>query len=484
MRRSFKHFVFSTFDKAIALVLALALVVYIIVVFSRGQQGGNLVELQKLLENIENIQRNSVHQPSVLDKDYLTQTIGGFRPDIEGAVPRQYIFGGSPTTKDPEAWKLPASFQIQEEEPAPGPVERDVPPMLAGCEIRVERPNAVKAEWAKDRPHILIISAVGAGSSTVELIHAGKTYGPINVNVAFLGKPVPTVSTPVQFTVTAEQGQTVLSWRASAASFSTVTVYRIYRGEKSTALTPYLAVQVAKKRPAKQIALPPPPPPPPPSGGVVKGGPQEPKGGPASGASQGTGSPAAPPPPASEQYEEVPTVAPDGTPGPMVKFDGATFTLNDRQVLGGATYYYTIQAVAVDKYKKALTSAKTEVKEVLVEESFKIKFFTLSRTSVKLVISVFHVPEQGPGSWVEQSFVMIERGEPVGWKMADVVVPGQNIHLKNVDFSTGYQVLDILNDEPRAKEEDSGDDKQVQETRQKLLLINDKGRIKVLWPEL
>jgi len=240
------------------------------------------------------------------------------------------------------------------------------------------------------------------------------------------------------------QGQVELAWAGSRTTKATVLKYRIYKGESAKELEPYVRVLIPEKidpekgLPAVRIA--------------------------------------------------------GGKPAGTVKVKGSTFVFDDADVDGGVRYWYAADAAGQDNEKKQpLASARSGLVSVEVTEAFKISFFTLAPDFVAIVVLVFHDPDPGddePGQNVEYMFRRgVTRGQFVGWKIAQVRV--QKKVLKNVDFSTGYQILDIVNGERRIQVLQGPEDadgavvkREREEKRQKLLLINARGRIKVLWPSV
>ncbi len=445
MRGSLRSTAFKLFDKIILGALILLTVFY--VAFAILRKPHSVVDpahVRSLIGKIEQTQAKSRHTQFKLDKDYLSSTVGGFRPDIAGFEPRPYIMGGGKAEVH-VAQGQPVKLLTPLEGRHPKAVRRKAPRHLHGAEIRIRDPRVVKVEWSDQELGTLVFTPLKkSGHTTVEVIQAKKTRWHVSVTVRVQSERKPRIGAPPRVDVAAGQGQVELSWARSPATNATLNEYRVYKGEKEEELKLYLRVPVPDELPARSV---------------------------------------------------LPSRRPDGEPGPDVVFGGAFFRLQDRRVAGGVPYWYSVEAAGKTNKQQLLVSDRTEPVRTQVEEAFKIKFYTYSPDAVgKMVVSVFHQPEVGHGRWLDHSFVTIKRGQEVGWVVHELRLPDENLLLKNVDFSTGYQVFDILNDQRRINKDkekpirnSEGEVigvRQHEETRQKVLLVSRRGRIKVLWPAI
>lgn len=446
MRTTFGSVAFRLFDKVIVVILVLLALSYVAAVVIRKPDvvfPKDYVEGRKA--KVREAQRRSRHKRRQLTTDYLSETVGSFRPDLVGFEPRQYIMGGKPDT--PLILKLaPVTLDIKEDQPLPS-VEKTYKG-YANAEIRVDDEGAVKVEVLKKDPLVLRFVAGQQESrqqaeTKVRLLKDGNEVAYIPVRVLVARELVARIFAP-RLTVKQRQGQVDLTWPASGTIKATVQEYRIYKGESAKELEPYVRVTIpAKIDPEKALSA------------VRIAG---------------------------------------GEPAGTVKVKGSNFVFEDSDVGGGVRYWYAIDAAGQDnEKKKPLASAKSTPVSVEVTEAFRIKFYTLSDDFVEIVVTVFHVPAgDEPGKNVSYKFRRgITRGQFVGWKMAQVRVRGQKQVFEDVDFSTGYQILDIVSGERHAlalqgpKGADGAAAKRErEEKRQKLLLINERGRIKVLRPSV
>lgn len=441
MRTTFGSVAFRLFDKVIVVILVLLALSYVAAVTIKKPDvvfREDYVEGRK--KKVRETQSKSEHKRRQLTTDYVSETVGSFRPDLVGFVPREYIMSRKPD--EPLIPELdPISMEIKKEQPPPS-IEKTYE-KYANAEVSVGAEKIVNVEVLKKEPLVLRFVALEKGETKVRLLKDGKEVAYIPVRVWSV---IPIVSRifPPRVAVKQRQGQVELTLTGSGTIRATVLKYRIYKGESAKELEPYLRVVIPEKiDPEKGLS-------------AVR-------------------------------------IA-DGKPAGTVKVKGSTFTFDDTDVDGGVRYWYAADAVGQDNEKKeALTSAKSKIVSVEVTEAFKIRFFTLAPDFVAIAVSVFHVPEDGePGQNVEYTFRRgVTRGQFVGWKIAQVRVRGQKKAFKDVDFSTGYQILDIINGERRVQVLQGPKDadgavvkREREEKRQKLLLINERGRIKVLWPSV
>ncbi|MFH1730597.1 MAG: hypothetical protein ABIF82_02970 [Planctomycetota bacterium] len=441
MRTTFGSVAFRLFDKVIVVILVLLALSYVAAVIIKKPDVVFREEMvERLKAKVRDAQEKSEHKRRQLTTDYISETVGSFRPDLAGFEPRMYVMGGKPDTPPtPELDRI--SMEIKKEQPPPS-AEKTYE-KYANAEVSVDAGKIVTVEVLKKAPLVLRFVALEKGETKVRLLKDGKEVAYISVRVWSIIPVVPTIFPP-RMAAKQRQGQVELTWAGSRTIKATVLKYRIYKGESAKDIEPYLHVAVPEKidpekgLPAVRIA--------------------------------------------------------DGKPAGTVKVKGSTFAFDDADVGGGVRYWYAIDATGQDsEQKQPLASARSGIVSIEVTEAFKISFFTLAPDFVAIVVSVFHDPGDGePGQDVEYVFRRgVTRGQFVGWKMTQVRVPGRKEALKDVDFSTGYQILDIVNGERRIQALQGPKDadgavvkREREEKRQKLLLINERGRIKVLWPSV
>jgi len=432
--------VFSLFDKALVAALVVLVAFYIALAFIRPDAIQPPGDVERWRTKALAKQKASRHDPAPLTQDYVAGAVGAIRPDAVAFEPRAYIFGGRPEVVVEDPW-VPIVIRIPAEGPPPEPVERPLPESVAGGEIRVGDEAVARAQWA--RPGVLRVEGVGSGQTHVEVWQGGARRGRIEVTVRAVPVAKPMLGPPGGFGVAQGQGQVEVTWGPAAVMNAVVTEYRIYKGEGEGPLELYIRVPV----------------------------PDEPGG-----------------------EEALPVLTADGTRAEVaVTLRGDQFVLIDPDVAGGVLYRYAADAVGRDEEGNELVSEQIGPESVEVEEPFRIEFYTRAPDAIAVAVSVFHTDEEGGGRWVKHTFGRgIRRGDPVGWRVAEVALPGAREKLTNVDFSTGYVVLDILNGERRIGGQKEIRDaagetielQQREETQQKVLLIDERGRIKSLWPSV
>jgi hypothetical protein len=467
MRSTFGSVVFQVFDKVIVAILVLLALLF--VAFAVIREPASVIdrkEVEALKKTVRKKQKRSVHKTKPLTVDYLGATVGAFRPGLAVFEPRSRV-GGAIVVDKVHKYQRQTFVRIPGEPLAAKSltVEKD----HAGAEIRILNNKLVKAEWVKDKPRVLALTPLETDSkklerTTIELFKEDRKVAVIPVLSRFSPPRKPTISPP-RIAAQHTQGKVRLTVGKAGTVQSVVTEYLIYRGESEAGLEPYLRIII----------------------------------------------------PDGSDPEAVPSVvrAADGKPAGKVKVVPIGFVFVDSDVDGGVRYWYAAKAVGKSKKDgKPLRSGKSSPVVVNVPEGFKIRFYTLSPDYVAVVVTVRHVPaDGGPAVELEHTFRRgVVRGQVVGWMVPEVTVPGQKDKIKNVDFSTGYQILDIVNGERRVRKERPGaaaepakpakrakpakaaepakpvaEDENVreyEEKRQKLLLINERGRIKVLWPSV
>ena len=441
MQTSFGATIFQMFDKVIVAVLAILAIFSIakaVIKVPEPDRAPQLVKADKA--RISKTQEGSRHKPKELTVDYLSGTVGQLRPDVTGFEPRPYIFYPRQKVLD-DSWKQPVDLMLG----AIGNIaKRSIPEDWRDAQLSVVDPTIVKFTFSTDKV-TGTYQGLKIGST---LVRFAKGALSVEVRVTVKPEPVrePALSAPVAVAAAASKGQVQISWQASTPTNAVLTGYRIFKGEDGQAESLYLKVAVPEPLPDPPV---------------------------------------------------LPTTRPDGEPGPDVTVQGDGFLAPDPEVQGGVTYAYTVQAEGHAKAdpKKSVISPKGGPAKVKVVEPFKIKFEPRSTEPpiIAITIEKFVVTTPGkPGVRVAYTFQRVERGQPVGWVVPEIVVRdgGKITRLKNVDLSTGYQVLDILNGQRRAGAEVQVKNangevigvRQPEEKTQKVLIISSRGRIRVLWP--
>jgi len=438
MRSSVGSTAFQVFDKVIAAVLVL--VVLYSVTMALMKQPRDEIDRQgveALLKKIERVQKQSRHKATELKEDHLSLTVGGFHPNIAGSKPRPYIFGGQIIKKD---YFEPVEL-VKPLKGDPQPKTRKMLLAHARAKIEIVDPKIVNVAWSKEDPGTLVFLALGAGETKVRLLADRRVLGEIDVTVTPQVEEKPFIGAPANFAVTPGQGQAELSWSPpEEVKNAKLTQYRISKGLDQENQSLYLSVVIPDPLPQPAV---------------------------------------------------LPSVLANQKPGPNVNWNGVSFSVADRNIQGGVAYWYAVEAAGADKAGKPVEAEeKAGPTTVIVPEGFEIKFRKLGPNVVAFVVSVFHKPDpKKDGQWVTHRFNQgVQRGQPVGWRVAEVVLPEGGKFL-DVDFSTGYQLLDILNGERRSRREEIKDEQgnvirvlEQKEKEQKVLIINTRGRIKVLWP--
>ncbi len=438
MRSSVGSTAFQVFDKVIAAILVLVVLYSVtMALMKRPADEIDRQGVEALLKKIDRVQKQSRHKATELKEDHLSLTVGGFHPNIAGSKPRPYIFGGQVIKKDyfePVALVKPLKGD-------PQPKTRKMLLAHARAKIAIVDPKIVKVAWSNEDPGTLVFWALGAGETKVRLLLAdGRVLGEIGVTVTLQVEEKPFIGAPANFAVTPGQGQAELSWSPPEVKNAKLTQYRISKGLGRENQSLHLSVAIPDPLPQPAV---------------------------------------------------LHSVLANQKPGPNVNWNGVSFSVADRNIQGGVAYWYAIEAAGVDKAGKPVGAAeKAGPTTVIVPEGFEIKFRKLGPNVVAFVVSVFHKPDPAKdGQWVTHRFNRgVQRGQPVGWRVAEVVLPGGG-KLLDVDFSTGYQLLDILNGERKSDKQEIKDDQgnvirvlEQKEKEQKVLIINARGRIKVLWP--
>ena len=441
MQNTFGSTAFRVFDKIIVAILVLVTIIFVAAaVIRKPEKVVDTDEITRLKGVVMATQKRSTHTVSPLTQDYATATVGAFRPDLQGYKMQRGIDFGKPHL-------YPKQVFTRKEAPQ-RPRDVRVKPEHVGAEIRVVDGTAVKAVWSqgKNKKDIVLLTPITPVdtpepvSTDVQLIKRGGTVAVIPVLVNPKEVRDPEIEPP-QLTVAHRQRKVKLVLTRSGTRDAIVEQYTIFKGESPNALEPFIRISV-------------------------------------------------PPPVGPDADGEVTVVrVADGKPAGAIKAVPPRFEFMDSDVDGGVRYWYAADAAGKDTRKKRepLKSKMSKPVVVNVPEAFKIKFYTLSPDHVMVVVSVMHAPPDGAAlQHVEYTFRRgVVRGQAVGWKVARVKLPGRRGVVRNVDFSTGYQILDIVNGERRVNKvrpAGGGAVREDEERRQKLLLIDERGRIKVLWP--
>jgi hypothetical protein len=436
MRQSMASTAFRMFDKII--VAALGLITLFYLVIALVQEPKVTIDPEQVKIAVDQIQRKEAsfkHQGAPLTVDYLTASVGAFRPDAKAVLPRAYLFTETPGEAPVVTLPDEIRFEVRPEAPAPAPRLLPSPKEWVGSQIRIAESDArlVEAAWVDDR---LRIAAKGpAGTARVALVQDGEVKKEIRVRIEAIKIVVQeNIGTPAGFVASVNKGQVPMTWRPAPVLNATVRRYVILRGDEEKKPEPYVT-----------IAL----------------------------------------PEALEPNAQVPATYLNGAEAPSAFWDGQQFIFVDRRLDSGVAYTYQIRAEGVGQSGAKLVGGVGGPAKVVIEELYKLRLFSLSPEAVTIEVTVVHTRENGESVDVAGRFTSLVRGQEVGWTLPRVPVPGQAA-AENVDFSTGLQILDILNDQRYIRREDKDAEgnvkRQWEGTRQKVLLISERGRIKVLTP--
>jgi hypothetical protein len=439
MKTSFGSTLFQMFDKVIVAVLAVLALYYLAMTLVQERGGGERPEdVKQKLEQIDRKQQDSVHQKTPLEADYLTRTVGEFHPDARAVRPRPFLLGGSRgvvvPTKDPYrdlALKFVPGAQEQT------PATRELPDEHADGSPEVADPAVARAEI---RDGTLSVWPVGEGETAVRVLRAGALLGRLVVRVQRPAERPPEILAPKGLTAVAVRGQVQLKWRAAETVNARVTEYRIYKGEEPTALKPYVRILIPETGPLPLL----------------------------------------------------PSILADTMkPGPRARHADGQFQIEDARVTAGVTLWYALDATGKSREEeKTVTSERSGPVAVLVKEPFRIRFHSsFTRDTVNLEVEVLHEPAEGDAPVRLRKRFRVQPGQLVGRRVPEHREPGTG-RFRNVDFSTGYLVLDILGSERRITEERVltdpatgeviGKAQQADRDLKKVLLINERGLIKVI----
>jgi len=448
MRGSLGSTAFQLFDKVIVAILAILALFYGAKAFiEKPAQDDTAGTIKTLETRVLQQQEGFTHDRRELLKDYLTETVGGFRPDIVGVDlgGKHHLFGGPR-----KIWRTSVKLVKLLEAPAK-PTDCVIPPECAAEGVKDQMAPGGVVTYQLDRAKRLVrLSPLREGGTVIQFLRDGKPVGRIDVTVSAEAEKERSISVPAEFAAVAGQGRAELSWGPAKAVEATVTQYRIYKAKDPNQLAekelqPFLVVSVKGELKADQV---------------------------------------------------LDTSRTDGDETPPAVFDGKRFRLADPDVEREVTHWYAVDAAGTAKDGKvALASAgKSRPVSVKIVEAFEdIEFQSWASDLALLVVYVqWEVGEDAkegePAQKKERVRLdykfQVERGQPVGWPVPAVILRGKKPRrIPNVDFSTGYRLLDILDRQARVKKiERRGKVVQIQEeNRPKVLLISERGRIKVFW---
>ncbi len=500
MRTTSGSIVFRYFDKALVAILALLALGYIVMaIVDRPEPVYPRGEVDRLINKIEATQLASRHTPTPLTEDYVGLTIGSLRPDARGFRPRE---GVMIKLKDKPVRPLGRKDLALNPEGVPTPKDFSGLDEYANHEVRVLDEKIVKVEWSDAAPSTLTLTPITAGKTTVELVKGGQKRAWFEVVVIQEIRQDPTIYPPRAVSTKYSRGQkhVVVGWTASATHDATVAEYVILKGESAATLKPYVRVLVPKKPAPKEPAPAPKEPVPAPKKPAPAPkervpAPKEPAPAPKKpvpAPKEGVPAPKEGAPAPKDERAATPALklialrVDSGKPAGGARAVGSEFEFQDSEVEGGVRYWYAVEARGrTDKEGTAIASKPSVKRAVTVPEVFVIRFRRLSDDHVNIIVSLEYVPpEGGARKMLEYTFTNVMRGEPVGAIVGEVPVRGQAERVRNVDFRTGYHVLDILNDERVSAPVPGDPTREKEEKRQKLLLINARGRIKMLWPSV
>lgn len=441
MKASFGSTAFRWFDKVLVAVVALLTLLYMGGSVSRQPpQEVGPEEIQRDIESLKEKQGTAQHVRTVLTADYLTASIGELRPDATSVDARRSFF----TTREGPVQPIKNFFRPQyltrrSDGPEPAPTLREMEAEHRGAEIIVGDTSVVRVTWAEGEPPRLEFTplAVADANTTVKLVRDGAELGVIDVTVKVVGEEPETIGPVPELTVKPGQGRVYISWGTAAGTNASADKYELYKSENREKPTLYLTVAV---------------------------------------------------PADAQDGAELETVRADGEPSPKAAFADKRLSLEDTEVPSGVDVFYWVKAVGTGKRGGQVQGPMTGSVSVQIEEAFEI---ALGRGSsgdrVFLNVTVFHRTAQGERLRVTKLF-MVQPGQQVGWK-TDHFDRTRNLRLKDVDFSTGYWLFAVLPNErvPGVEREIIQGGKvvgvrQSEDRQQKVLLINARGRIKMLSP--
>ncbi|MFO7898145.1 MAG: hypothetical protein R6V58_03680 [Planctomycetota bacterium] len=469
MAGSTGNIAFKLVDKVVVAVLAVLAVYYVgRSLLGPVEAGDPLGNINQRIDMLKQRQQASKHETEPLEQDYMTAAIGELRPDVE-IVPAELPKLEREPVKEGER-RVTVNLRLAKDEPKTDVVELE--PDEVGGEIKNTRPSVASAERTETGEGVRV-TALREGETEIRVTKDDRTVV-ISVLVS-TREVVREIQAPPTFTVRKQRGQVALLWGRSEALNAEVDEYWLYRqvGEGTARLYLRATVRGVNLTPEE-----------PPAAGVP-----------------------------------LVTTGADGEPMPHpVIFDAGRFIYKEVRLAPEVRYRYTVVAVDLGpEGKPKLTSEKAGPVVVQVEETFQIEFAAGNPNRVSVIV-IKRVPDprerpaepagpeapaaapeapEAPGAPEEpeprpvrlvevHGRFEIERGQPVGWvksKHVERLPDGKVLRFDEpVDFSTGYRLLDILSNEKRVRRLRGREGRGYEENRQKVLLINRRGRIKVLWP--
>ncbi len=440
MKASFGSTAFRWFDKVVVAVVALLTLLYIGgTILRRPPQEVGPEEIQRDIEELKQKQSGAKHARTVLTADYLSSTVGELRPDATSIDARRSFFIPREGPVQPvKNLFRPLYLTRRSNGPEPEPTLREMDAEHRDAEILVGDKSVVRVAWADGEPPRLTFTplAVADANTTVKLVKDGVELGAIDVAVRVVGEEPETIGPVPDLAVRPGQGRAHVSWGVAAGANASVDKYELYKSENRERPTLYLTVTV---------------------------------------------------PAGAQDGAEFDGVRADGEAPLKVAFADRRFAVEDPDVPGGVHVFYWVKAVGAGRKGARVEGPMSGSVSVEIEEAFEI---SLGRGSsgdrVFLNVSVLHKMPSGEGVKVTKSFV-VQPGQQVGWKTAEYFDRTRNLRLRDVDFSTGYWVFAVLPNErvPGVEREIIQGGKvvgvrQSENRQQEVLLINARGRIKML----
>jgi hypothetical protein len=437
MQKSLGWTLFQLFDKVLAAALIVVALFYVAMkVIEEPRQIVDEEVVQGYLDTIERKQKDpqfSAHKPRTIEKNYLYASVGDFRPTIEARpVVRPFVFSqpvGAPPPGPPVVQNIVLQMGTRETD------KQRLDKRLANARVSVADPKVCKATVVG---RVLEVTALAPGRTTVTLKRQDAKDVTGTVVVRPKQEAIVRIDPPGPVSAEAAQGRALLQWGASRSMNATVTGYRILRATGDDEPAPYVEFTQPEKL---------------------------------------------------EDKAEIPTVrVADRKPGPPVTWAEGRFSFADSAISIGEEHAYVVFATGKGKGGQPLVSAPSEAVKVGVPEPFTLKFFTRARDRVTIAVTVPHRTKEGEIVPTTEEF-LVTFGQEIGRIVGEHYDREKRSRFKNVDFRTGYQVLDILHDQPYIyKTQQMGDPdgeqwvRQSWRVQQKVLLINKQGRIKVLTP--
>ncbi len=439
---------FKVIDKAIVALLALLAIIFVgRALLDRPEPEVSPADVEARIENLRRKQEESRHEIPPLDKDYLTAAIGDFRPDV--AVSEVELPAPERPVAPPDARHLETVRLSLDELDDPRDIELVDEEWEA--QVHVQHSDVVDAQIITDE-RLMRLTPRSAGRTQVTLRKDDEIIVLVPVIVAPPERR--RIARPPRFSVTVEDARARLTWEQPATVNAEIDEYRLYRSANDE--SPALLLRAV----VKDVDLDPEVVPP---DGIV-----------------------------------LETRAADDTQMPQpVVFKDRAFTYRDRDLAPNVDYEYVLFAVELGPDDEpAVTSEQAGPLSVHLEEPFEIEFITASADRATFdVITTVKPPESERDPALEndefdeptpvevRARFHVRRGQPVGWVKSRHIErrPDRTVLRfdEPVDFTTGYRLLDIL---PRQTWTRVRSGRKYERRDTKALLIDQRGRIKVLWP--